>query len=308
MQIGTPSDSSSMRSEVRFVTEVEALVSCENSQAWVEHDVHDLPARTPFRVRIIAFDVDGMPVSFTRAEIAFLFDNKSLSVQWSRGSNEYLAIASEDLTKDTGEHTLVVRVTHGWSQADSRTRDCVLLHRVITVIPDRSQVILAGCLASVLLLATGGVGYVLLRNKERALSLFLSFLSFEGLMLIEVLLELWGTVNPSPHPHLTPRPHAQALIFSRCACTDLFLVCARSSGGRLLYGHGATKPAERLGSKAVCSVHCLFRPELPSIRSVDGCQNANHSPEVFVSARSSRPDGHGLSGFEPRPVSGEEVD
>ena len=211
MQIGTPSDSSSMRSEVRFVTEVEALVSCENSQAWVEHDVHNLPARTPFRVRIIAVDVDGMPVSFTRAEIAFLFDNKSLSVQWSRGSNEYVAIASEDLTNDTGEHTLVVRVTHGWSQADSRTRDCVLLHRVITVIPDRSQVILAGCLASVLLLATGGVGYVLLRNRERALSLFLSFLSFEGLMLIEVLLELWGTVNPRPHPHLAPKPHAQAL-------------------------------------------------------------------------------------------------
>ena len=192
MQIGAPSDSSSMRSEVRLITEVEALLSCDRSEAWVEDDVHDLPPRTPFRVRLAAVDVDGLPVSFTRAAISFLFDNKSLPVQWSRGENLYVAIASEDLTNDSGEHTLVVLLTPGWSLADSLARDCVLLSRVITVIPDRSQAILAGCLASVLLVASGGLGYLLYKNRETALSLLISFLSFEGLLLLEVLLELWG--------------------------------------------------------------------------------------------------------------------
>ena len=203
MQIGTDSDSSSMRSEVLLITDVEALVSCDQSQAWVERDIYDLPPQTPFRVHVTAVDVDGLAVNFTRADIAFLLGKRNssetvtLPVQWNSGSNEYVAVASGDLTNDDGEHELIVRVRQGWSEADARVMDCILLRRVITVVPDRSQAILAGCLASALLLAGGAVGYLLHKNRERALRLFLSFLSFEGLLLVEVLLELWGTRPPA---------------------------------------------------------------------------------------------------------------
>jgi hypothetical protein len=197
MHIGSPSDSSRMRSEVRFVTEVEALVSCELSKAWVERDVLNMPPRSSFRVRLTAVDVDGLDVSFSRAEIAFLWgtDNSSLAalpVQWSRGSNEYTALVSEVLTEADGEYLLLVRVANGWSSANSRVQSCVLLQRVITVNPDRSQVILAGCLASVLLVATGALGHLLYKNRGKALKLLLSFLSFEGLLVVETLLEVWG--------------------------------------------------------------------------------------------------------------------
>ena len=197
MHIGAPSDPSSMRSEVRFITDVEALVSCErtSSQVWVERDVRDLPPHTPFRVRLTAVDVDGLPVSFTRADIRFLFDNKSLPVQWNWGSNEYAAVVNEELTGDTGEHELLVLAAHGWSQADARMKDCVLFHRVIAVVPDRSQVILACCLASVLLVAAGALGYLMLKNREKAMHLLISFLTFEGLLIVEVLLELWGALD-----------------------------------------------------------------------------------------------------------------
>ena len=203
MQIGTDSDSSSMRSKVLLITDVEALVSCDQSQAWVERDIYDLPPQTPFRVHVTAVDVDGLAVNFTRADIAFLLGKRNssetvtLPVQWNSGSNEYVAVASGDLTNDDGEHELIVRVRQGWSEADARVKDCILLRRVITVVPDRSQAILAGCLASALLLAGGAVGYLLHKNRERALRLFLSFLSFEGLLLVEVLLELWGTRPPA---------------------------------------------------------------------------------------------------------------
>ena len=224
MQIGTDSDSSSMRSEVLLITDVEAFVSCDQSQAWVERDVYDLPPQTPFRVHVTAVDVDGLAVNFTRADIAFLlgkrYSNKTvtLPVQWNSGSNEYVAVASGDLTNDDGEHELIVRVRQGWSEADARVKDCILLRRVITVIADRRQAILAGCLASVLLLAGVAVGHLLHKNRERALRIFLSFLSFEGLLLVEVLLELWGTRPPActTTPKHTHRPVSGLGLGSVC--------------------------------------------------------------------------------------------
>jgi hypothetical protein len=95
MQIGSPLKSGGIKSEVRFIIEVEALVSCERSQAWVERDISSLPPESSFRVRLAAFDVDGQAVRFTRTEILFLFDNRSLPIQWSQGSNEYVAFVSE---------------------------------------------------------------------------------------------------------------------------------------------------------------------------------------------------------------------
>ena len=76
-----------------------------------------------------------------------------------------------------------------------------------------------------------------------------------------------------------------------CVNTCCGLLCGRSGRGRVLLRHRAAKPEEGLGAKAVRSLRHFLRAELPCIGHFDGCQNANHSPEVLVSARSSRPDG-----------------
>jgi len=58
--------------------------------------------------------------------------------------------------------------------------------------------ILAGCLASVLLLAAGALGHLLYKNRGKASELLISFLSFEGLLLVEFVLEVWGG-SPTAH-------------------------------------------------------------------------------------------------------------
>ena len=77
-------------------------------------------------------------------------------------------------------------------------RKAAICCTVIAVVPDRSQLILAGCLASVLLLAAGALGYLLYKNRGKASELLISFLSFEGLLLVETLLEVWGG-SPTAH-------------------------------------------------------------------------------------------------------------
>ena len=74
-------------------------------------------------------------------------------------------------------------------------RKAAICCTVIAVVPDRSQLILAGCLASVLLLAAGALGYLLYKNRGKASELLISFLSFEGMLLVETLLEVWGNAR-----------------------------------------------------------------------------------------------------------------
>ena len=76
-------------SAVMIITTVESLVSCEHSTVWVDPDV--VPISTTIRVHFFANDVDKLPVSLTRAEINVGFGGRRIAVEWSRGSNEYVA-------------------------------------------------------------------------------------------------------------------------------------------------------------------------------------------------------------------------
>jgi hypothetical protein len=205
MQVGSPLDSSGTRSEVRFITEVEALVSCERSQAWVERDISSLPPESSFRVRLAAFDVDGQAVRFTRTDILFLFDNRSLPVQWSAGSNEYAALVSEALTKAAGDHELVVRVKSGWNETVSRVQSCVLLRRKIRVDEGfNSSLVLAISLSCCVVCVVGLVIWV--RQRADHLRHILTMVLTEvGKLIMSIFFELGDlTTDCAAPPHLPP--------------------------------------------------------------------------------------------------------
>jgi hypothetical protein len=145
------------------------------------------------RVHLRAFDVDKLPIPYTRAPIEFKFHNSLLPVQWNRGSNSYMSDISADLTQFSGEYELVVRVAAdpGWRQARQNATPCELMRMTVKVESDSKQVIVAACLASVLVLTLGLLGYLMYRSRERAKALLLSFLNFEGFLIAELCLEAW---------------------------------------------------------------------------------------------------------------------
>jgi hypothetical protein len=116
-----------------------------------------------------------------------------LPVQWDRGSNSYIADISADLTQFSGEYALVVRVAAdpGWRQARQNAMPCELMRMTVKVESDSKQIIVAACLASVLVLSLGLLGYLMYRSRERSKALLLSFLNFEGYLIAELCLEAW---------------------------------------------------------------------------------------------------------------------
>ena len=182
-----------LQSQVKVDTTVEAMISCENSIAWVEGGVQSVLTGTPMRVHLRAFDVDNLPIPYTRAPLEFKFHKELLPVQWDRGSNSYIADISADLTQFSGEYALVVRVAAdpGWRQGRQNAMPCELMRMTVKVESDSKQIIVAACLASVLVLSLGLLGYLMYRSRERSKALLLSFLNFEGFLIAELCLEAW---------------------------------------------------------------------------------------------------------------------
>jgi hypothetical protein len=189
--IEVSSESGSLQSAVRITTHVESLISCEHSRAWIEGGLESVPTSTAMRVYLHAYDVDMLPVSFNRAPVEFRFGSKLLPQKWNRGSNEYVAELSADVTENAGQYELVVEALKGSNNRGQSMGRCILLRRSIEVFPEKTQSILAGSLAGVMVLTLGMLGYLLYRNKESWKRALFSFLSFEGLLVLEMCMEIW---------------------------------------------------------------------------------------------------------------------
>jgi hypothetical protein len=118
----------------------------------------------------------------------------------SNGSNSYAADVSADLTQFTGEYELLVAVETGWNHTAQNVTRCELMRMMIVVESDSKELIVAACVASVLVLTLGLLGYLVHRNKERAKEILLSFLNFEGLLIAELCMEAWvrGAICAAP--------------------------------------------------------------------------------------------------------------
>jgi hypothetical protein len=206
VQLASPLDGR-LRSEVTVQTRVEALVSCNTSVAFVtsaglELEGNSIATGSPVEVRLDARDVDDLEVRFTRAAIELLWEDENqqaTTVQFNTevGTNEYTATISAASTKEPGRYTLSVRVVKGASDRVGNVGSCEVLRRSITVTADKTQLIIALVLIGVLVATVAVGGFLLYKNRERAKTFVLSFLSFEGVLAADVSFEAWDIAGPS---------------------------------------------------------------------------------------------------------------
>jgi hypothetical protein len=159
------SRSSHMHSEVRVVTKVQSLLSCRHTQATVhiEPNAESVPIATLIRVHLFAKDVDDLPISFTRAEISLGFGDHTIPMQWTRGSNQYVADVPAELAAQPGRYDLVVRANDAWDETGPAP-SCELLHRTIIVREGLSTTwILVGAAAAAVVVIGGLV--ILVRKR-----------------------------------------------------------------------------------------------------------------------------------------------
>ena len=107
----------------------------------------------------------------------------------------YTADVPADLTQNPGEYNLSVTATSAWTRSGSKA-SCVLFHRVITVQADAKQIILASCVAALLVVSGGGFAFMLYRNRARAREYLRSIFSLELFLAVDICVELW--VRPIP--------------------------------------------------------------------------------------------------------------
>jgi serine/threonine protein kinase len=135
--VTSASASDGLVAEVMIISTIESLVSCNHSRSWIEGltpDEQTVSALYPMKVRFDALDCDGLPIKYTRADVAFTFGNKPLAVTWNRGSNEYIADVPSTMMEQPGAYKLVVSAINGWDSTSSRLTTCVVLSRTIEVV------------------------------------------------------------------------------------------------------------------------------------------------------------------------------
>jgi hypothetical protein len=190
INIGDASSPSRQRADVSITTEVVALVSCQRTAAWVEGGAQSVPASSTIVVRLRAIDVDAMPIEQTRAEVEFRFGNRTMPVNWNRGSNEYVASVPAELTRVVGAYELVVTATHGWDEHANQPVSCVLLRRNIHVDEGfNSSLVLAVSVCCCAVFVVGLVVWVR-RRSDQLRHILTMVLTEAGKLIMSICFEL----------------------------------------------------------------------------------------------------------------------
>jgi hypothetical protein len=187
--------SSSLNSEVRVVTNVQSLLSCRHTRAAVhiEPNAESAPIAALIRVHLFARDVDDLPIPFTRAEISIGFGGRNIPVQWSRGSNKYVADVPAELTAQPGPYDLVVRASNAWDEAGPAS-SCELLRRTTIVREGLSTTWILVAAAAATVVVLGGL-LVVVRKRNAHLQAIMVML-FTEVSAFQIPLET--PFGPSP--------------------------------------------------------------------------------------------------------------
>jgi hypothetical protein len=187
---------SNRQSEVRILTQVQSLPSCEHTRDTIriEPEAQSVPVATPIRVQLSLNDVDGLPVNFTRAEIILSFGGRNVPMQWSRGSNQYVANVPAEFTQQPGLYDLVMRASHAWGGAE-QVASCELLRRTITIEAGLDTTwILLGAGAAAIIIVAGLV--IVVRKRHAHLQAILTMLLTEmGMLVLTVFAALTNLVT-----------------------------------------------------------------------------------------------------------------
>ena len=144
----------------------------------IEPDAESVPTSNPIRVRLFAKDADDLPVNFTRVEMNVLFAGQTIPIFWSRGSNEYVADVSAELTSQPGRYDLVISASIAWNEMAGQVTSCELLRRTIIVTEglSTSWIFAGASVASVLVV--GGL-WIFVRKKHAHLQAIMLMLFTE---------------------------------------------------------------------------------------------------------------------------------
>jgi hypothetical protein len=170
--------------EVRIVTEVQAAVSCKHTKPTVRivanTELDSILPAAPLSVHLSAMDMDDQRIRFSRAELVLTWDGVTVPLDWLRGLGEYSWQIPPN--RDAGEHEIVVRL---------KGSNCTLLRLTVTVASDRTQMIVAGSIAGAAILAIGAIGFLAWKNRDRAMEMIFSLVSYEGILTCELCFETW---------------------------------------------------------------------------------------------------------------------
>ena len=162
----TVSSSATVFSAVYLTTQIQSLASCEHTKVLIDDEITTIATYVAIQMHLLAYDVDGLPINYTRSEVEFSFDQKLLPVKWDRGSNKYLSEVSADLNSQVGDFEIVVSLNNGWSNLDRTTKRCELLRRQLSV-TNRSQTIVGIVLGGIMLATLGALVFAVLKNRVR---------------------------------------------------------------------------------------------------------------------------------------------
>jgi hypothetical protein len=248
---------------VKIRTVIESILSCDNSRVLALPADIIVSRATRIRLKFFANDVDDAPVRYTRGEVQFRWAGKSFAAVWVPGRNEYVADIPSQWTEVEGEYALTVSIRNGW-KSSQLVEECVVFERVITVQGDAGQIIVAACLASLLMVSMFAVAFFIHRRTKSVKAFLVSFLKVEVILAVEICLEL----HASRPPALPPSPGLNWSAAGSTLCPQCALPCDRSAPRlctqvghnqrRFLPGRGQAAGLQDLGLADAGALHSVL--------------------------------------------------
>ena len=140
-------------------------------------------ASSSLSAHVLARDVDGLPINYTRVDLDFSFNNMTIPVVWNRGRNEYVATVGQEQTAQPGDYDLVVHALHGFNETAQQVVKCELLRLTISVTAGFNTSLVLGISASGCLVFVVGLLLWVRRVRDK-LRRVLEMVLAEGIKLI----------------------------------------------------------------------------------------------------------------------------
>ena len=202
LALGNASSPDGQRSQVVVKARIKAVPSCNRSKAALVSSAGQVdPSTESVRLEAHLVDVDALPITFSNPQVVVSWADHTFLLERSMsGSSRFKWEIPPRLRREPGWYAYKVTLEDAWDEAQRARWHCTLLEGTLEVsaVADQKQLILAACLAAVVAIFAGALVYVIRKNRERAKEMLISFVSYEGRLVGEVLLEIWGKKDFHP--------------------------------------------------------------------------------------------------------------
>jgi hypothetical protein len=196
LALGNASSPDGQRSQVVVKARIKAVPSCSRSKAALVSSAGQVdPSTESVHLEAHLVDVDALPITFSNPQVVVSWANQTFLLERSEsGSSRFSWEIPSRLRREPGWYAYKVILEEAWDEVRRAKARCTLLEGTLEVsaVADQKQLILAACLAAVVAIFAGALVYVIRKNRERAKEMLISLVSFEGRLVGEILLEIWG--------------------------------------------------------------------------------------------------------------------